>query len=288
MLTIRIGGVPEHFNLPIVLGAEQGQFDLQSLDVRWTDCPGGTGAMCQQLREDTLDMAVLLTEGILKDITLGSPTKIIKVHVETPLKWGIHVAANSPIDDVDKIFDKHYAISRPNSGSHLIPMVHARQHGQQLRAEQFVEVGHVQGAETALLSGQAEVFFWEKFMTMPLIEKGSLRRIGECPTPWPCFVIAAQADFLSKHPEEVSRFLAVLNRLSRSFARRPDAADLIRQRYLLSREQVRQWLSETRWRLDNQLREEDFATCLDHLHALKLIHKRPSAQELWRQYPEVD
>jgi hypothetical protein len=40
------------------------------------------------------DIAVILTEGIVKIIAAGA-SKIVQVYVESPLIWGIHVAANS-------------------------------------------------------------------------------------------------------------------------------------------------------------------------------------------------
>jgi actin-like ATPase involved in cell morphogenesis len=43
--------------------------------LQWTDVPEGTGKMCQMLRDGETDIAVILTEGIVKDITAGNPSK---------------------------------------------------------------------------------------------------------------------------------------------------------------------------------------------------------------------
>ena len=80
-----IGGVPEHFNLPWYLALEQGLFQQQNVNLTWTDYPGGTGAMAKDLRAGTLDIAVLLTEGIVADIAKGNESKIVQVYVESPL-----------------------------------------------------------------------------------------------------------------------------------------------------------------------------------------------------------
>lgn len=271
MHTIKIGGVPEHFNLPIMLGIEAGRFAHQGLDVCWKECPSGTGAMCQELRSGELDMAILLTEGILKDIAQGNPARIIKVHVETPLKWGIHVAVHSSIRQEAEIFEQRYAISRFNSGSHLMALVHARSKGHQIHPAQFVEVGDILRAEAALLSNRAEVFFWEKYMTAPMVEKGTLRRVGEFPTPWPCFVIAAREDFIAAHASQVSQLLQTINEVSEDFTHHPLAAELITSRFSLQQTQVEKWLSETRWRCNNTLEPQDFYVCLQHLHEMGLI-----------------
>ena len=79
MTTIRIAGVPEHFNLPWHLAIENGDFKKEAIDLQWTDVPEGTGKMCQMLRDGSTDIAIILTEGIVKDITVGNPPQIVHV-----------------------------------------------------------------------------------------------------------------------------------------------------------------------------------------------------------------
>ena len=88
--TLRLGGVPEHFNLPIHLAAERGDFAKHNIRIEWTDFYGGTGQMTKALRADAVDICFLLTEGIIADIIKGNPSKIISAYVKTPLTWGIH------------------------------------------------------------------------------------------------------------------------------------------------------------------------------------------------------
>ena len=85
MTTIKITGVPEHFNLPWQLCLENGEFEAENIDLQWTDIPEGTGKMCQMLRDKETDIAVILTEGIVKDIIAGNPSKIVQVYVQSPL-----------------------------------------------------------------------------------------------------------------------------------------------------------------------------------------------------------
>jgi hypothetical protein len=47
--------------------------------------PEGTGKMCQMLRSGETDIAVILTEGIVKDIVAGNPSRIVQVYVDSPL-----------------------------------------------------------------------------------------------------------------------------------------------------------------------------------------------------------
>ena len=95
MKLINIGGVPEHFNLAWYLTLKNGEYKEEGINLRWKDYFGGTGAMNKGLREGEIDMAVILTEGIIKDIIEGNPSKIVQTFVQSPLIWGIHVAHNS-------------------------------------------------------------------------------------------------------------------------------------------------------------------------------------------------
>ena len=52
---------------------------------------------------------------------------------------------------------------------------------------------------------------WERFMTQPLVDKGIFRRIADCPTPWPCFVIAVRNEVLENHPKVIDQILDIIN-----------------------------------------------------------------------------
>ena len=44
-VTVRVCGVPEHFNLPWLMAFEEGAFDDRGIELKWTDVPEGTGKM---------------------------------------------------------------------------------------------------------------------------------------------------------------------------------------------------------------------------------------------------
>ena len=131
-MKIRIGGVPEHFNLPIHLAIEQKLFEQADIEIEWITYKGGTGQMTKALRANEVDVCILLTEGIIADIINGNPCKIISEYVTTPLIWGIHTSVQNKINREADIFDKKYAISRFGSGSHLMAIVHALEHSKTL------------------------------------------------------------------------------------------------------------------------------------------------------------
>ena len=50
-VVLRVGGVPEHFNLPWRLAVESGEFEALGIRVEWTDVDRGTGALCKAMDE---------------------------------------------------------------------------------------------------------------------------------------------------------------------------------------------------------------------------------------------
>ena len=126
MIEIKIGGVPEHFNLGWYLTLKNGAYKNEGINLRWKDYPGGTGEMCKALKNKEIDLAVVLTEGIIKDIIEGNAVKIIQTFVQSPLIWGIHVANNSPYKNIEDLKGTKAAISRYGSGSHLMAYINAQ------------------------------------------------------------------------------------------------------------------------------------------------------------------
>ncbi len=266
MTSLKIVGVPEHFNLPWHLCLENGEFEKENIDLQWTDVPEGTGKMCQMLRDGTADIAVVLTEGIIKDIVNGNPSKIVQVYVKSPLIWGIHVAAHSTFQTLADLENTKVAISRQGSGSQLMAYVNAKNQGWDTSKLQFEIVNTLDGGVTALTEGTADYFMWEHFMTKPLVDKGVFRRLADCPTPWPCFVIAVREEVLAKQPETIITLLEIINAKTRNFKDIPNIETQLATTYHQKKEDIEEWLSLTEWtqekidialinRIQNQLQE---------------------------------
>lgn len=247
MTTIRVSGVPEHFNHPWHLCLRNNSFTNAGIDVQWTDVPEGTGKMCQQLRDGVTDIAVILTEGIVKDIVQGNPSKIVQVYVESPLIWGIHVAHNSHFRTLSDLENTRAAISRIGSGSQLMAYVNAANQGWDTNRLQFEIVHTIDGAVDALSSGAADYFMWERFMTKPLVDKRIFRRIADCPTPWPCFVIAVRNGVLEDNPDVVRSILEIVNSQSVKFKEIPGIVEMIAAKFHQQTDDISQWLSMTEW-----------------------------------------
>lgn len=247
MTSLKIVGVPEHFNLPWHLCLENGEFEKENINLHWTDVPEGTGKMCQMLRDGSTDIAVILTEGIIKDIANGNPSKIVQVYVKSPLIWGIHVAAHSKYRSIADLENARAAISRLGSGSQLMAYVNAKNQGWDTNELQFEIVNTIDGAVTALTDGTADYFMWEHFMTKPLVDKGVFRRLADCPTPWPCFVIAIREEVLTQHPEIITKFLQIINAKTRYFKNIPNIEVLLANTYNQNIEDIKEWLTLTEW-----------------------------------------
>jgi len=285
MPTIRIGGVPEHFNLPIHLANEQGSFNDRNVQIEWTTYKGGTGQMTQALRNNEIDLCVLLTEGIITDIIHANPSKIISGYVTTPLTWGIHTGADNTLKQYGDIFDKKYGISRFGSGSHLMAIVDANSKGHDLQNDQFHIIKNLDGALQSLGCLETDVFYWEKFTTMPFVDNGQLRRIGEFRTPWPCFVIAATNKILEKDPDSVTRVLRTIHDQCDHFMSHPETAiQLVSERYGLRQKDTERWYHSTEWAIHGWVSDKMIRSVVYHLGIAKIIDGDQEVPELiWKR-----
>lgn len=277
--TIRIGGVPEHFNMPWHWCIEQGLFAEQGINAKWTDFPGGTGAMTRALRANDQDIVIALTEGTVTDIINGNPSKIVKFYVDTPLIWGVHVPAHSSIQQVADLKTKPFAISRVGSGSHLMASIMGQDLNWQKEDLQFEIVGNLDGARKAMAEGEAFGFLWEKFTTQPYVDNGEFRRVGEVPTPWPCFAIAVRNEFYEQHAEKVTALLDTLNQVCSTWKQQENIVERIAQRYQLKPTGIEQWLSITEWNSEPFIESIRIKKVLSSLYENNLIDRIPLSLE---------
>jgi len=273
MIEIKIGGVPEHFNLGWYLTLKNGEYKNEGINLRWKDYPGGTGEMCKALKNKEIDLAVVLTEGIIKDIIEGDKVKIIQTFVQSPLIWGIHVANNSPYKNIEDLKGTKAAISRYGSGSHLMAYINAQNNHWDLKKDlKFKVIRNLEGAIEGLTNGTVDYFLWEKFTTKPIVDEGVFRCIGHCPTPWPCFVIAAREDFIKSNKKNLQTILNIINKSTSEFKEIPDIDQTISKRYGQKIEDVQEWLSLTEWS-QNVLDKQTIINTQKQLFELKIIPK---------------
>lgn len=278
MIKLKIGGVPEHFNLPWHLCIEDGDFEKNLIDVDWTDFHGGTGEMSEALKTGEVDIAVMLTEGCIKEICDGSPFKIIQTYVESPLMWGIHVHADSNFHKIKDLKNQTAAISRFGSGSHLMTYVHAQNQNWNTDKLSFETTKNLTGAKKSLSEGTSDYFLWEHFTTKPLVDDGVFRRLDDEPTPWPCFVIVTTVKFLQPNSKLISALLEPLNQKSQALKSMPNIAEKISKRYKLKINDVKNWLKITEWS-QQQISERDVNMTQKRLKNLKLVQQEKTYSE---------
>ena len=280
MKKVNIGGVPEHFNLAWYLTLRNGEYKAQDINLRWHDYHGGTGAMCKALRSGELDMAVILTEGIIKDIIAGNSSKIVQTFVQSPLIWGIHVAEDSKFKTLEDLKGTRAAISRYGSGSHLMAYINAKNNGWDLETDlNFEVIKNLDGAVRGLTEGVADYFMWEKFTTKPLVDDSIFRRIGNCPSPWPCFVIAVREDYIAHNEADLKTILNIINQTTAEFKSIPSIDKTIANRYEQELEDVQEWLSLTEWSQEI-IDKTTINKVQDQLFDLNIIPKKVDYLEL--------
>jgi ABC-type nitrate/sulfonate/bicarbonate transport system substrate-binding protein len=242
---------------------------------------GGTGQMIRGLETKSIDVAVLLTEGITKAILQGLDAKIIQVYVTTPLRWGIHVPYKSDIQTVDQLEHQTFAISREGSGSHLMSYVRASQENWDTSQLKFKVVGDVYGGLWALENNESQAFLWEKYTTFPFTEQKKCRYIDEVITPWPCFVIAVRNEVYDKYADALTKMCQIVSERAGELKKSENAVDLISWRYNLRHGQVENWLNETDWNYTGVEYPLAFEKTISYLIKLNLL--KPEEAENWRE-----
>jgi ABC-type nitrate/sulfonate/bicarbonate transport system substrate-binding protein len=254
-ITLKIGGVPEHFNLPWQLAIDENLFLKENINLDWQYFPGGTGAMTKALQEGELDLAILLTEGFIAAIDKGLQARVVKEYITSPLIWGIFTGADS---DVNSIYDrkpKKYAISRLGSGSHLMAMIHAEQRGERIKASELIEVRSLDAAIASLKNNETQIFYWEKYTTKPFVTAGDVRMIGEFSAPWSSFLIVATEKALQEKADAIQKAMSIINAKSYQFKQDKNSVLELVRRFKMSEQDARNWLQSTVWNTDFTIRK---------------------------------
>lgn len=287
MIQIKIGGVPEHFNLPWHLAIEDGAFKKAGIDLQWQDIPEGTGRMSKLLREKELDVACILTDGIVKDIAAGNASRILQVYVASPLLWGVHAPGTIEASNVRQLEDAKFAISRYGSGSHLMSYLLAKKYGWDSDELQFEPVNTLDGAVEALSANKAQLFLWERYMTQPIVDDGIFKRLETIATPWPSFVIAATENCIKEKELALAKMLQIINRYTADFKLIPSIDRTIAAHYDLQVGDVQQWLLRTEFS-DDQLWDSTVEKINEEFLAVGVIERKMDLAALIHDLPKLE
>ena len=276
----KVGGVPEHFNLPWHLAIEAEAFQEQGVQVTWRDYPGGTGAMTQALEDGDLDIAVALTEGIAARITQGYDLQILQNYVTSPLTWGVFISADASLEEPEDLKNRTFAVSRMGSGSHLMAYVYAQQHNWTLADKQLHIASNLEGMANALTNHAADVLLWEKFTTKPYVESGQLQPFDETTPPWPAFALVTRRELAEQKPEELARIQQVINQYNQQFMADGHAIEKLTSRYAMTSTDAQEWFGQTHWATDPAVSRTDLTSAMDTLYQLDLVSRKQSPDSL--------
>jgi ABC-type nitrate/sulfonate/bicarbonate transport system substrate-binding protein len=244
---IRIGGVPEHFNMPWHLAIEADATASSGLTCEWRDYSTGTGAMLADLAAGKLDLAILLTEGAALGLARGLPIEAVSLFTTSPLTWGVHVPADSKLQLLADLDGRRFAISRYGSGSHLMTLALAIEQGWPVDALQFEIVDNLPGAVEAFRQHRADIFLWEHYTTEPAVAAGHIRRNGDIVSPWPAWVVCVNASVWQHHQQRIEKLLTIIAAAATELKIATDAAARIARRFELAESAVADWLTGVEW-----------------------------------------
>ena len=127
-------------------------------------------------------------------------------------------------------------------------IVDANSKEKKIKSEQFSVIKNLDGALESLSALETDIFYWEKFTTKPYVDNGTLRRLGEYHTPWPCFVVAATDKVIKEKPEELIRMLRTIHdSCDRFMINQANSMELVSMRYKQKHKDVERWFHHTEW-----------------------------------------
>lgn len=287
LVTLVVGGVPEHFNYPWHLASERKLFEKHGIKIDWRDQKGGTGAQLEGLKSGNLEVVTALTEGLVGSLAKGSTEfTLVGTYVESPLCWAISTGPSSKFHQVSDLQDQNFGISRHGSGSELMAYVLALQNGWDPKKLSFTVENNFEGLRKSVCEGKTAAFLWETFTTKPFHDSGEVKRIGDITTPWPCFLIAVNTETLKTKRKAIQDMLTVIRESCQLFHQEKDQMiQDISSRYGLKTEDAQQWYQGVKISADKQIKKESLNKALDALHQAGVL---PNTSEHYKLESFVD
>ncbi|CAK0789212.1 unnamed protein product, partial [Prorocentrum cordatum] len=238
---------------------ERGLYEARGVDLEWVTVPQGTGAMCDKLEANEVDVAIMLSEGAVARAAAGGPFKVVGTYVQSPLRWGVHTKRGSGISSIADLKGKVFGVSRMLSGSHLMAYVMAHERGWDLSKDAPLKLcGTLDGAREAMGKGEIDAWLWEKFTTKFLVDSGEWDIVGEVPTPWPCFLIVASDRAIESHGREIRAIVEATSPVCKEFKANSGGttfAYVAKHHALQDEQDAAEWLNGTEWACSLEVNE---------------------------------
>jgi len=285
LATVRVAGVPEHFNGPFHIAKERGLYEAASVNMEWSMTPQGTGAMCSKLEADEVDVAIMLSEGAVARAAAGGTFKVVGTYVQSPLRWGVHTKRGSGLKSIDDLRGKTFGVSRMLSGSHLMAYVMAHQRAWDLGKDVPLHLcGTLDGAREAMGKGEIDAWLWEKFTTKFLVDSGEWDIVGEVPTPWPCFLIVASDRAIETHAKEIRALVETTGPVCTEYKANAGKSTF---EYVAKNHKVHdegdaaEWLDCTEWACSLQVDEATLVKTQEALVTIGQLEKAVALEKLY-------
>ncbi|MBW0468096.1 hypothetical protein O181_007811 [Austropuccinia psidii MF-1] len=255
MSKLRIGYVPEHFSTPLLQLFENDSALSQVAEL--VPNPSGTGQMIAALKDRTIHLAIALTESLIAGIITGKGDyKLIGTYVTSPLNWAVITGAKAEYASISDLKGGKIGISRPGSGSQVMAAVMALQqgwlseHNRQDSAIEFVVNDSFKNLRDSVNDGSTAAFMWEWFTTKPYQDSGEVKFIGNVPTPWSSWMIAASPQEVAPEllsPANLKTFLEKLDQAVHRFGhelgiRSDDNVKYVQEKFEQKEEDVKEWM----------------------------------------------
>ena len=247
-----VGYVPEHFSAPLLQLLEADKELAEWVEL--VPNPSGTGQMISALKERSIHLAVALTESLIAGIILAKGDyKLIATYVTSPLNWAVITGADTNYKSIADLKGQKMGISRPGSGSQVMASVMALQQGWTNSTDsalQFVVKDSFKNLRDSVNDGSTAAFMWEWFTTKPYQDSGEVKFIGNQPTPWESWMIAASPQSVAPEllaPEKLKVFLDKLDQSIHKFGtemgiRSVENIRYIGEKFHQKEEDVKEWM----------------------------------------------
>lgn len=267
---LRVGGVPEAFNLPFQDASFGG------IPVQFVQCGGGSGEMIQKLEQRTIDVAFALTDCIVAAIEKEKNVRIIAPVVVSPLTWAVCTREGL---NMTQLQNARWAVSRLGSGSHVMAMVLAKQHDLSTDM-QFVVEGSFDRMCDAVKAQRADAFLWEIFTTTPLLQNEPIDIVDKVQTPWPSFSAAVASD--CQRMEDVRAVVRSFLQQAHIFKNDASSVQRICTQYGMTEKSAARWLAEVEYATPG-----DFCVPLQVLEQTRTLLREAGVIERSKEFVDI-
>ena len=98
-----------------------------------------------------------------------------------------------------------------------------------------------------------------------------MKRIGEVPSPWPCFAIIATNKALAEFGDLIIRLRDMVYQESLSLQTSATAIEAISEKYELNAADVKAWFAQTSWALNSEISKSQLDKSMTTMKELGII-----------------